>query len=417
MSLEEKFLDGCRLGDSDSVRTALTQGCDVNLSHGWGLRRAVRWGHEGVWRILLSHRDIQPNLQNQFGLSALHTAARFNVLGAIQDLLAQPGIRVNDTTILGSSPLMVAVKYCRKEAVLSLIKDSRVELDMRDHLGRRLEEVVGLAVVDPHPEDRHHIIDYLTKETLTRREEGGRRNSMETETHNIELDGLHKIRVFDEVKELLAELRGLQKMDLIKLIGEQEQESARFVTKMDQDIVSYLEGQNHQLKLFFNKLIQDKKEFDLSQQEALTILLKKQEAEEARCEDTAQSETSPWCLASSKHSSRRPSLKTHLEQPTCENIESSNHSLWEWTLPDEGYCTGSASAGELPVMMDSVKQEMECPLCRELLVSPARMWQCKVGHTLCENCRERTIVGAPDTASPCPTCLTVRTQEKIQTSQ
>merc|ERR1712223_1957214 len=84
--------------------------------------------------------------------------------------------------------------------------------------------------------------------------------------------------------------------------------------------------------------------------------------------------------------SRRPSLKTHAELPSCESLSDSSGpstltndplSLWEWTVPDEGYCTGSTAPGEVPVMVDSARKELEGPICMEMM-PPARIWQCKL---------------------------------------
>ena len=58
-ALEMVFLEGCKSGSLAAVEGALRQGCDVNCHEGWGLRRAVRYGHQGVWQLLLSHRDVQ----------------------------------------------------------------------------------------------------------------------------------------------------------------------------------------------------------------------------------------------------------------------------------------------------------------------------------------------------------------------
>jgi len=411
MSIEEQFLEGCKVGDLDLVRSVLAQGCDVNLSQGWGLRRAVRYSHPGIWRVLLSHKDIKPNLQNQYGLSALHTACRFNNPEAVRDLLKHPGIKVNEKTRLGSSPVMVAAKYCRKEALVGLIKDRRVDLDSTDSNGRRVDEVVAVAVLRPNLEDKADIVECVTRERLGRREEEGRRDSMEEE--NIDVDGLHKLRVFDKVKELVAELRSMHDMARIKLIGDQEQESARFVTKLELDLVAFLGQQRESETSFINKLINDKKDFDQRQQEALGRLLKTQDQEtlslQGGCgsiKSTNSDTTSPKSGAS-RPNSRRPSLKTHMELPSCESLsDSSGPSLWEWTVPDEGYCTGSAAAGEVPVMLDSARKELECPICMEVMMPPARIWQCKVGHVICEPCKDRVRHQTLATASLCPTCKT-----------
>lgn len=410
VSLEEQFLEACKLGDVEAVRAALAQGCDVNYSQGWGLRRAVRYNHPGVWQLLLMHKDIQPNLQNQYGLSALHTACRFNIPGAVYDLLKQPGIAVNEKTRMGSSPVMVAAKYCRKEALAGLIKDKRVDLDSTDSGGRRVEEVVAVAVAQPSLEDKADIVEFVAKERLGRVEEEGRRDSIEEE--NMDVDGLHKLRVFDKVKELLGELRGLHQMDRMKLVQEQEAESNQFVAKLENDFMSFLERQRDDQTHFLSKLVNDKKDFDQRQQEALNRLLKKQEQEtlslQGGCASakTMSETTSPKSQAS-RPNSRRPSLKTHMELPSCESLsDSSGPSLWEWTVPDEGYCTGSTVPGEVPVMIDSARKELECPICMEVMMPPARIWQCKVGHVICEPCKDRVRHQTLSTGSVCPTCKT-----------
>ena len=73
-----------------------------------------------VWQCLLDHKELNVNLPNQFGLSALHTACRFNVAAAIFDLLRQPGILCNERTVLGSSPLMVRDEPVSSPAICSV---------------------------------------------------------------------------------------------------------------------------------------------------------------------------------------------------------------------------------------------------------------------------------------------------------
>lgn len=226
-------------------------------------------------------------------MSALHTACRFNIPGAVFDLLKAPGIKVNEKTKLGSSPVMVAAKYCRKEALAGLIGDRRVDLDTRDSGGRRVEEVVAVAVTSADQVDKTDIMEYVARERLGRVEEEGRRDSMEEES--MEVDDMHKLRVYSQVKELLGELRGLHQMDRVKLIAEQEAESHQFVAKLEQDFVAFLERQRAEQTHFFDKVkpilnsiqfdlfllqvMHDKKEFDVRQQEALNRLVKRQEQE------------------------------------------------------------------------------------------------------------------------------------------
>ena len=270
---------------------------------------------------------MQPNLQNQYGLAALHTACRFNIPGAVYDLLRHPAIKVNEKTKLGSSPVMVAAKYCRKEALAGLITDRRVDLNSTDASGRLVDQVVGVAVAAPHTEDKADIVEYVARERMGRLEEEGRRDSMDEES--IDVEGLHKLRVYSQVKELLGELRGLHQMDRLKLAQEQEVESRQFVTKLESDYVAFLERQRQEQNHWFNQVVSEKKEFDLRQQEALNCLLKRQEQETMSLQGgaspgKAHSGADSPKSAPSRPNSRRPSLKTHAELPSCESLSDSS---------------------------------------------------------------------------------------------
>jgi len=74
------------------------------------------------------------------------------------------------------------------------------------------------------------------------------------------------------------------------------------------------------------------------------------------------------------------------------------------TVPDEGYCTGKDN--ELPEMIDSARKELECPICMEIMAPPSRIWQCKVGHVICELCKERVKKQMSSNTSICSICKT-----------
>jgi len=406
-TLEDQFLQACKTGDIETVRLALQYNVDVNYQQGWGLRRAVRYNHPQVWQCLLDHKDIQVNLPNQYGLSALHTACRFNIPGAIFDLLKHPAIEVNEKSQLGSSPIMVAVKYCRKEALEIIIRDRKIDLATVDNQNRRIEEVIGVAVNDSKQGDKNDIMDCLMRHRQWRREEEGRRDSIEEE--NIDVDGLHRLKVFDKIKELVGELHELHKMEHIKIQESQEVESHQFMEKLERDLVAFLERQQDEQTIFLSKLKHEKIDFDQRQQSELERMLKKQEEETHSLQRSRsrQSETTSPKSFISRPNSRRPSLKTHIELPSCETLsDSSGPSLWEWTVPDEGYCTGKD--GELPEMIDSARKELECPICMEVMAPPSRIWQCKVGHVICEPCKDKVKkqTASTTTVSICPTCKT-----------
>ena len=56
-------------------------------------------------------REVNINLHNEHGQTALHTAARFDIPDAALDLLRRSDVDTNLWSDLGSSPAMVATKY------------------------------------------------------------------------------------------------------------------------------------------------------------------------------------------------------------------------------------------------------------------------------------------------------------------
>jgi len=73
-------------------------------------------------------------------------------------------------------------------------------------------------------------------------------------------------------------------------------------------------------------------------------------------------------------------------------------------VPDEGYSTGKDH--ELPEMIDCARKELECPICMEIMAPPSRIWQCKVGHVICEECKERVKRQTASNSSICSICKT-----------
>jgi len=409
ISLQDMFLQACKVGDIESVRLALSLNVDVNCQQGWSLRRAIRYQHPQIWDSLLLNRDISVNLGNRFGLTALHTAARFNVSSAVTDLLRHPAIRVNDRTVLGSSPLMVAVKYASKQATEILIRDKRVELDILDNQGRSLEDVIGAAVAHPLDEDKAHIFQVLQDERRVRQDGEGRRNSLEEE--GLGIDGIHRTRVFGALKELVEELRELHRADLEKLENRQEEESRQIISIMDDQISQLLLSQEEERRMLMDRLMQEKEEHSERQQEETCRLLKKQEEETNLLQRSRGGEPDGCITAASpkppgvNNNNRRPSIQTGAADRLSQGGGGSVSSVspWELTTPDEGYLTSKET--ELPEMINSACKELECPICYEVMCPPSRIWQCKMGHVICETCKER-VWRENGTQISCPTCKT-----------
>ena len=202
------------------------------------------------------------------------------------------------------------MKYLKKY----FSRDKRVDLNTTDSSNRKLEEVVGVAISEMKPEDKTEILQILQNYRQWRLEEEGRRNSLEEE--NIDIDGLHRLKVFDKIKELVGELQELHASEQVKLQESQELESQQFMEKLERDVVSFLERQQEERTVYLSKITQEKIDFDTRQQSELQRLLKKQEEETFSLQRpiSRQSElTSPRSFSQSRPSSRRPSLKTCVE--------------------------------------------------------------------------------------------------------
>ena len=93
-------------------------------------------------------REVNINLQNEHGQTALHTAARFDIPEAAVDILRRSDVDTNLRSALGSSPAMVATKYASKETLSVLTMDPRVRMDVVDKQKRRMKDVVGAAIIE-----------------------------------------------------------------------------------------------------------------------------------------------------------------------------------------------------------------------------------------------------------------------------
>jgi len=128
---------------------------------------AVRKSHNSIVKLLLDHPGVKVNEKNKWGSTALHYAAYFNNPEGASLLLLHPSISAtattdvgqtalhyaaignnpavarllllhpsfnsaNATTNGGETPLMVAVRNCKKEVLVELVKHDSVSLDIPD---------------------------------------------------------------------------------------------------------------------------------------------------------------------------------------------------------------------------------------------------------------------------------------------
>jgi hypothetical protein len=116
---------------------------DVNLQDKYGFTTLMRLcviDHRSdpvILKELLSRSDLDPNLQQTSqGASALSMAASHNLSENIKLLLKYPKTDPNIQSNDGRTPLIVAVNFECVDAVEELLKDKRVNIDIKDNGGK-----------------------------------------------------------------------------------------------------------------------------------------------------------------------------------------------------------------------------------------------------------------------------------------
>ena len=179
--MAQNFLGLYAEGDLEGVQVALLGGSDMNRREQYGrtgLMLALEGRHTAVARLLLEQEEIDINICDRLGETALHIAAwHAENSEVLSILLARPelttvnvtGIRSGETPLwlavsnratpcvqvllndaranlnikCGSvSPLMLAVKGNYLDGVDLLLADPRVDLMTRDDYQRSEEEVI-----------------------------------------------------------------------------------------------------------------------------------------------------------------------------------------------------------------------------------------------------------------------------------
>jgi len=274
-NLEETFITGCKAGNLNMVIKTMKDGVNVNCSQGWGLRRAVRYGHSEVWQVLLKNPMTDLNLVNKFGLSSLHTACRFGVVEAVMHILQHPAVLVNEKTKHGSTPLMVAVKYGKKVVVEIMIKDHRVDLGVIDSGGRSLYEVIGVATEMMNDSLKSEITELIkaesNKRSLRKKKKG---------VHKV-LDPSQLIvkQAREKVDRLVSDMEETQRIEMMRFQenlennsrefnDKQKEEQENFSLKIEEEKNIFFQNQEIQRNRFLSELERCKYVFVKMQQEA-----------------------------------------------------------------------------------------------------------------------------------------------------
>ena len=148
----------CRAGDLDGVREALGRGENVNVRNNkgsTGLMLAVWRGHSEIVEKLLLLPDIDVNIQDREGNTALHFCAGSDRAAYLELLVAHRGLQtLNMKNAEGHTPLMRAVAWGKEGCARLLMKLPDIDLDTKNPRGKSLTEVAKAAGF-------HHLVIVL----------------------------------------------------------------------------------------------------------------------------------------------------------------------------------------------------------------------------------------------------------------
>ena len=252
--LQEIFLSACKTGDLALVVDCVKQGVNINCCDGWPLRRAIRYNHSPVWQYLVSCPDLDLNLVNQYGLTCLHTAARFGVTSAVSCLLSASGLHcINMKTRSGATALMVASKYGQRAALEVLVRDPRVDLLCCDADQRNVLQVVGAAAPGCDEALKVIICDIVKAESNKRA------------LKRKKLEAVHPEQILvrqarEKLNKLISDLEDVQRVEMHRFSENIENNRREFIDKQDEDKENFfLKIQEEERMFYYNQDIQRSK--------------------------------------------------------------------------------------------------------------------------------------------------------------
>merc|ERR1712210_72243 len=132
-------------GDLDRVKMALTAEAEVNETGPGGstpLMLAVGGRHNAVAWLLLLHPELDPNVQDDHGFTALHLACGRDNPWAVARIGRHPAFNsINAVDEEGCTALMEAATFGHTECMRTMLSLPGVQIGLKDGLGRGLEEI------------------------------------------------------------------------------------------------------------------------------------------------------------------------------------------------------------------------------------------------------------------------------------
>ena len=325
-----------REGYSEIVNELILYRADVNAKNQNGCTALILASLNGNYEIVIElvNCGAKVNLQDMFGWTALMTASRkghYEIVRLLLNYHANPNIQAND----GLTALMLASNYKRNQIVMELINHN-ADVNLQNRQGNTALHSVLLEKVT---DTTINIAKLLLSDT-TNFEKINRRNKsvkqLVRESQNLEI--LQLMEDILERKKINAAKRELKKLQANQIINKRKQKLLQVSALQDeildlQQNIDNVKRQNIELKE------QLKKNYEKVKTWECTLKSKKENVD----------------------------LKSY--EKLKEDIE-----YFERCIEKETF--------------DNVIQlaKRECPICFNEMIPNKKIYQCQLGHILCEEC-------------------------------
>jgi len=175
----KKFVDACRRNDVSRARQLIAEGVDINGKYNdyTGLIGAVMKNYREIMNILLACPDIDVNIRDSYGRTALYRAITMDNTEAVGKLLTRGDTRLDYTTIWGNTVLHVACSSVNKEEyVQSILAQPSCTMDIVNKKNNSDETAEKLAERMGYHRCVRLIREYLENDDGGRGEEDGARS-------------------------------------------------------------------------------------------------------------------------------------------------------------------------------------------------------------------------------------------------
>ncbi|XP_023338839.1 POTE ankyrin domain family member H isoform X2 [Eurytemora carolleeae] len=367
--LEEEFLTACKHGDTETFNRLLRSEININCRDGEPLRESIRNNYVEIWTSLLENPEINPNLTDENGRTALHVANWFNKEAAAARLVSMPGVNLNLKDNYGNTPIMMGVKYGTSDVLVVMLNCRGVEIMETDAQGRGLEEYARDSW-RMSEQEKTEIVEIITLERRTRIRETCRIQDAPTPSVCKKEVGVLRERV----NQMLDDLNRSFERDDEDLKGGWESETQRLQIKHEKEKRA-LKGRQERIFCDLESKHRKEKNELMTKQTKQTYEMKMRQGRET--EEMIE---------------RQREEKSMKEIEKNKRISKCINMLQPASSPTSKLDKTEEAAG----LLQKLAKETECPIC--LLEMKERVFQCVSGHTICESCHGRTEI------SSCPTC-------------